>query len=64
MFAPPLEPEAGDALLNRVGEQEVFVTAHYDRAGWLLALERWDRGLTQMSSSTTRTASVWPDTTM
>ena len=31
--------------MNRIGEQEVFVTAHYDRAGRLLALERWDRGI-------------------
>ena len=31
--------------MNRIGEQGVFVTAHYDRAGRLLALERWDRGI-------------------
>lgn len=44
-FETPLEPETGDALLNRIGELRVFVTAHYDETMRLLSLERWDRGI-------------------
>lgn len=54
-FERPLKQDVGDALLNRIAERRVFVTAHYDRAGRLTALERWDRGIDPDGESLERT---------